>query len=839
QRFRFDLTERYGPPESMPLIRTLYVDTDPEALEDSVRPRPPARRAGMRHNDVFPAKLNRTGHYLKPRFNGKALIEGWFDPQLLYKLPRTPVTMGVRLFGRLAFCDHYRALMAKVQNELEAALAPDAIAQTEAVTGLQHRTNRPRVYIVASLSGGTGGGMFLDMAYSVRARLRRTGYENPEIIGILIVPPCKPSVTPPLWLGNTYASLMELNHYSRPDTTFTATYEEQTAVIRDKSPPFSQCYILAGRAPSGQSGTALGSGAGYSAAQPGSGTRPRVAGSAVVARPATRSEASLSLDTAAPPASVQSAFRPYGDAAELLRLQLFTPIGATASNRRKEAGERAGSRGITVATFGLSGFGWPRAEIIDRTTARVARTVLKRWAAPDLQRSREVMPGIAQNRWTKMGLDPDAITASLHEVAHDSAGGKIDQIIDAQCEALKPRGWLARLPEPVAVATAVAQFEFLLGTPAAPGSRYLVPVEEAINAAVAARSTRLAREIHNLVPTLVNDPQFRLAGVEELIRQFLATTDRLLERFGQAIGELDAKAQTAYELLTVYSKYTKGMRKPGAAEFADALKSYPHSRIQSAIYRGLLNLYQTVRESLLIQLNDVATARQRLDAAAKEAAPSPNTSEPPAHGRRLMPTGCTTLEAAVAKFAGAINDAEFMEIDGRVQAALDPQLHGIFLACLRSASGPERVVSTIHQETRAYLETRLGEVDLAAMFRDRFQSREDAERALEDAFHDAEPALVGTGSWCAEEVAVVGCPDGAGGEPMRELARRAIPVAGLPISPITDEFLIYREWPGVPVAALPHLGSDGLEAFQALTGTQQCPAHSRLDVVAWHAFEEG
>ena len=128
QRFRYDLTERYGAPELLPLIRTLYVDTDPEALADAARDRPQARRAGLRPTDVFAAKLNRASHYLKPRFNGQTLTEGWFDPQLLYKIPRNSVTLGVRLFGRLAFCDHYRLLMAKVQSELEAATAGESPA---------------------------------------------------------------------------------------------------------------------------------------------------------------------------------------------------------------------------------------------------------------------------------------------------------------------------------------------------------------------------------------------------------------------------------------------------------------------------------------------------------------------------------------------------------------------------------------------------------------------------------------------------------------------------------------------------------------------------------------
>ena len=40
RRLRFDLTERHGQPEMLPIVRTLYVDTDPDdlALASSIDP---------------------------------------------------------------------------------------------------------------------------------------------------------------------------------------------------------------------------------------------------------------------------------------------------------------------------------------------------------------------------------------------------------------------------------------------------------------------------------------------------------------------------------------------------------------------------------------------------------------------------------------------------------------------------------------------------------------------------------------------------------------------------------------------------------------------------------
>ncbi|QJW95717.1 tubulin-like doman-containing protein [Frigoriglobus tundricola] len=246
QRLRFDLGERFGPACMTPAVRALYIDTDPDMLEEAARDRSPDRLAPLAPDEVFPARLNRAAHYLKPRFNGRTLTEGWFDPQLLYRLPRTPQTLGIRLFGRLAFLDHYRLLMGKVQAELEAALAADSILLTEARTGLRRRTNRPRVYVTGGLAGATGGGMFLDVAYAVRSRLKRMGYDAPEIIGLFVVPPADATLTPPQLLGNTFAALTELNHFSRPDTVFTAHYDERNGFVKEKDAPFTRCYLLPG-----------------------------------------------------------------------------------------------------------------------------------------------------------------------------------------------------------------------------------------------------------------------------------------------------------------------------------------------------------------------------------------------------------------------------------------------------------------------------------------------------------------------------------------------------------------------------------------------------------------
>src|SRR5262249_53524135 len=149
-------------------------------------------------------------------------IDSWLNPRLLYRIPRSQVTTGVRALGRLAFADNYRSLLRRLQLELETALEPQALATAARQTGLGVRCNRARVYVITGLAGGTGSGMFLDVAYTARALLRQMGYENPDVVSLLLLPPVDGGRTRVLPLGNTYAALTELHYFSSPGTVFRA-----------------------------------------------------------------------------------------------------------------------------------------------------------------------------------------------------------------------------------------------------------------------------------------------------------------------------------------------------------------------------------------------------------------------------------------------------------------------------------------------------------------------------------------------------------------------------------------------------------------------------------------
>jgi eukaryotic-like serine/threonine-protein kinase len=164
---------------------------------------------------------------------------------------------------------------------------------------------------------------------------------------------------------------------------------------------------------------------------------------------------------------------------------------------------------------------------------------------------------------------------------------------------------------------------------------------------------------------------------------------------------------------------------------------------------------------------------------------------------------------------------------------LEPDLGGLFQACFNTNGGAEVVLRVLREEARAHLDMRLGEVDLGAMFAERFRSQQLAEQGVTQAYAAAEPEWLANGPWASSEIVVASAPSGVSGASVRELLVRALPVPALSIADSRDDVTIYREYPAVPLSAVPHLGPAGSTAYQNLPETNQCTLHARLDITAW------
>lgn len=223
------LRDRFGTPQALPNLRLLLLDTEgnPEELR---------RQLGSQRILLTP--LHRPAHYFASGPE-RVPFESWLETNQLPRPGREQRPAGRRPLGRLAFADHYPTISRRLRAELLACSATGALERGAQQSGLGIRSNQPRVYVVTHLSGGTGSGMFLDLAYAARRLLRELGYLQGEVIGLFHLPEEGDTRAS----ANAVAALMELDFYSDPATTFSAHYRADVS-LSNSAEPFDRWHTL-------------------------------------------------------------------------------------------------------------------------------------------------------------------------------------------------------------------------------------------------------------------------------------------------------------------------------------------------------------------------------------------------------------------------------------------------------------------------------------------------------------------------------------------------------------------------------------------------------------------
>lgn len=168
-------------------------------------------------------------------------IDEWWPKNI----PINAITAGagqVRARGRLALFAKSNEIISRVR---------DVVKQVQLIKGRRQMYENQflvsdrggvEVYIVGSIAGGTGSGMFLDMAFIARSFLDAQSH----VTGVLVLPGIfEGKANVPLVKSNAYAALKELEHFSRLglDYNFTIRYNNQDSA-EAKQPPFDLTYLI-------------------------------------------------------------------------------------------------------------------------------------------------------------------------------------------------------------------------------------------------------------------------------------------------------------------------------------------------------------------------------------------------------------------------------------------------------------------------------------------------------------------------------------------------------------------------------------------------------------------
>lgn len=254
------IIEKYGSLENVPMIRYLYVDTDPKWWKgQQSRVEKNVQLAEQEFVDIQLAGTNELYQGIK---QGNYPHYGWFDVQKLENIKSVTDGAGtVRQMARLAFWQHYNMIREAIEQQLN-DLRNDSVATFMRTRHGIQLDDGINVYIVAGLGGGTGSGLWLDMAYLVRKVLEDMGITGAnQIVGYGILPQAFKDLPGANSQANGYAVLKELNYFSylySPTNPLSSVFGEPAwdadyqhdAVSRvtfKQQPPFDFCYLLDAR----------------------------------------------------------------------------------------------------------------------------------------------------------------------------------------------------------------------------------------------------------------------------------------------------------------------------------------------------------------------------------------------------------------------------------------------------------------------------------------------------------------------------------------------------------------------------------------------------------------
>ena len=224
--------ETYG--EVPPMIGFLGIDTDGDAYKKEL----PSKYGlvSLAPNEQTPIQVeNAQASYVAQKQHF-----GWVHPHNVFAL--TSMTKGagqIRSNGRFALICNYEDLANKVK---------DAVTR---ITDASIRTNPKydadfvgdvEVHMVFSMSGGTGAGTFINMAYIIREALGKC-----KVTGYAVLPDvfeCMSTYGMERVKPNTYGSIIDLDYFMHLDGTEGMQFDYVTSTQTIKSRPFSAFFFI-------------------------------------------------------------------------------------------------------------------------------------------------------------------------------------------------------------------------------------------------------------------------------------------------------------------------------------------------------------------------------------------------------------------------------------------------------------------------------------------------------------------------------------------------------------------------------------------------------------------
>lgn len=236
-RLRQKYRERLANRELPPAVRLLGIDTDTMALSAACAAR---KGESLRPAETFAIPLRSAASY---RTDARTFLE-WLERKWLYNIPRSLQTEGLRPYGRLAYVDNSANVLELLKKIIAAASSPESVSASQRLTGLPFRAKAPRVFLVASSSGGAGSGAVIDLAYSIRHLLNELQLPDSALSGFLVHATSRTAAQQDLAIANTCACLSELGDYGNAGRNYTAVAPLSISDFPENVRAFQDTYLM-------------------------------------------------------------------------------------------------------------------------------------------------------------------------------------------------------------------------------------------------------------------------------------------------------------------------------------------------------------------------------------------------------------------------------------------------------------------------------------------------------------------------------------------------------------------------------------------------------------------
>lgn len=252
------LIDRYGTLDAVPVIAFVVIDTDAADSEAQNRSATASQLRLAPDEWVF-ASIPDTGVIWRERENLPHLRD-WLPPDLEGLGHVSQGAKQIRALGRLAFFHNYDAIYKSVTQARDKVVNPDnaAMMSPHGIEIDPSYQNDPEYYLVTSLAGGTGAGMFLDTAFLLKSLDHRD--DDSPVTAFLAMPDVFLDSSVGRVKPNAYAALKELNYFTynarAPETNeyldprykgnspWRVQYSEGASVRAVARPPFRYCYLV-------------------------------------------------------------------------------------------------------------------------------------------------------------------------------------------------------------------------------------------------------------------------------------------------------------------------------------------------------------------------------------------------------------------------------------------------------------------------------------------------------------------------------------------------------------------------------------------------------------------